>query len=54
MIDADGVAAASDAMPLDHRRAVIGELMTIRLRAVGRGTRTFRPETVETEWKIDS
>lgn len=35
----------------DRRRAVVDVLMTVRIFPPGRGTRTFRPETVETTWK---
>lgn len=34
-------------LPLDRRRAVIAELLEVRLLRVGRGQRVFRPETVE-------
>jgi hypothetical protein len=30
---------------------VVDALMTIRLHPVGRGVRTFRPETIDIEWK---
>ena len=34
-----------------RRRAVINALMIVELHPVGRGTRTFRPETVTISWK---
>lgn len=37
----------------DRRRGVVDTLMTVRLYPIGRGTRTFRPETVGIEWKTD-
>lgn len=51
LIDADDLRAAWDALDVDRQRAVIDTLMTVRLHPPGRGTRTFRPETVEIEWK---
>ncbi len=50
LIGTDDVRAEWEAFTVDHRRAVIGTLMTITLLAPGRGTRTFRPETVVIEW----
>jgi site-specific DNA recombinase len=35
----------------DRRRAVVDVLMTVTLLPPGRGTRTFRPETVRIDWK---
>ncbi|SCL25419.1 recombinase family protein [Micromonospora inyonensis] len=51
LIDADDIRAAWDALDVERQRAVIDTLMTVRLHPPGRGTRTFRPETVEIEWK---
>jgi DNA invertase Pin-like site-specific DNA recombinase len=45
------VAAKWDRLDIDRRRAVIDALMTVSLLPVGHGTRTFRPETVNIEWK---
>lgn len=51
LINADDIRAAWDTLDVDRQRAVIDTLMTVRLHPPGRGTRTFRPETVEIEWK---
>ena len=48
LVRADEVAEVWDGLTLDRRCAVVDTLMTIRLHAVGRGTRTFHPVTVET------
>jgi site-specific DNA recombinase len=40
-----------DRLSTARRRAVVDLLMTVRLHAPGRGTRTFRPETVEVHWR---
>lgn len=45
------VAAAWEAAGTDAQRAIVDALMTVRLHGPGRGTRTFRPETIEIEWK---
>jgi site-specific DNA recombinase len=45
------VAEVWDSMSLDRRRAVIDELMVIRIHVVGQGVRSFRPESVTVEWK---
>ncbi|WP_433787202.1 recombinase family protein [Actinomycetospora sp. CA-101289] len=47
LVAADDVAAAWDALDVDRRRAVIDALVVVRLHPPGRGTRIFRPETVE-------
>lgn len=39
------------ALPVDQRRQVIDVLMQVRIHAPGRGTRTFRPESVEIIWR---
>lgn len=46
LIDAADVGAAWEALDLERRRAVVAELMEVVLLPPGRGTRTFRPETV--------
>lgn len=51
LVRADDVAAAWELMERSRRRAVISELVTVRILTVGRGVRTFRPESVDTEWK---
>ncbi|MBD8010681.1 recombinase family protein [Microbacterium sp. Re1] len=50
LVAADDVQAAWDAISTDRRRAVIGALMQVTLYPPGRGTRTFRPESVGIEW----
>ena len=52
LVRADEVAEVWDGLTLDRRCAVVDTLMTIRLHAVGWGTRTFHPATVEYLWKI--
>lgn len=51
VVGAEDVAAAWEGLDVDRRRAVIDLLMTVRLLPPGRGTRTFRPETVDIEPK---
>ncbi|MGR7023409.1 recombinase family protein [Geodermatophilus sp. URMC 62] len=51
LVHAENVRAAWDALSVARRRAVIDLLMTVRLHPPGRGTRTFRPETVVIERK---
>jgi site-specific DNA recombinase len=52
LLDADEPGKAWDAMGTERRRAVIDTLFTeVRLLLPGRGTRTFRPETVEVHWR---
>lgn len=51
LVGSEDVAAVWDGLALDRQRAVVAELMTLRLYPVGRGTRTFRPETVVVEWR---
>lgn len=53
LVSADDVRAAWDGMSVARRRTVIELLMVVRLLPPGRGTRTFRPETVEIEWATD-
>jgi hypothetical protein len=43
-----------DSLGLDRQRAVISELMTIKLHPVGKGRRIFRPETIEIIPRIDA
>ena len=52
LVLAKDVRAAWEALSTDRRRAVIDALMIIRLLPPGRGTRTFRPETVIIEPRI--
>lgn len=51
LVQADNVDDAWEAMNTAKRRAVIDTLMVVRLHLVGRGTRTFRPETVAIKWR---
>jgi site-specific DNA recombinase len=51
LVKAKNVRAAWDALDVDRQRAVIDTLMEVTLHPPGRGTRTFRPETVGIEWK---
>lgn len=44
-------AEAWEALDNDRRRLIIDTLMTVTVLPPGRGTRTFRPETVVIEWK---
>lgn len=44
------VQAAWDRLGFDRRRSVLRILAGVRLHAVGRGTRTFRPDTVDIVW----
>lgn len=46
LVAAADVQAAWDALDISRRRAVIDTLMNVVVHPVGRGTRTFRPETV--------
>lgn len=50
LIGADDVWAAWEAMDTDRQRAAIETLMTVTLMPPGRGTRTFRPESVVIDW----
>jgi site-specific DNA recombinase len=51
LVMAENARSSWDEMPTSRQRAVIDLLMTITLHPPGRGTRTFRPETVDIEWK---
>ncbi len=51
LVTAEDVAAVWSALPVPRRRAVIDLLMIVTLHPTGRGTRTFRPETVAIEWR---
>lgn len=50
LIGAADVATVWDGFTIDRKRAVIQTLMRVTLHPPGRGTRTFRPETVGIEW----
>lgn len=45
------VAAAFAALPLDTQRKVIGTLLAVELLPVGSGRRTFRPDSLQIEWR---
>jgi DNA invertase Pin-like site-specific DNA recombinase len=51
LVGASDVREAWEALDVNRQRAVIDVLMTVTLHPVGRGTRTFRPETVAIGWK---
>jgi site-specific DNA recombinase len=51
LVTASDVQAAWDGLSVDRRRRVVDTLAVIRLLPPGRGVRTFRPETVEIEWR---
>jgi DNA invertase Pin-like site-specific DNA recombinase len=51
LVNATDVRAIWDRLDVDRRRAVIDVLMTVAVHPPGRGTRTFRPETVEITWR---
>lgn len=51
LLSSDDIAAAWAAAGTQGQRAIIDALMIVRLHGPGRGTRTFRPETVEIDWK---
>ncbi|MEA9997843.1 recombinase family protein [Cryobacterium sp. RTS3] len=50
LIDAEDVGTAWDTLSVARQRAIVGTLARVTLHPPGRGTRTFRPETVAIEW----
>lgn len=48
------VQASWDGLSIARQRSIIDALMVPVLHLPGRGTRTFRPETVEIRWKTDA
>jgi site-specific DNA recombinase len=50
LVTSDDVRSAWDALSNDRKRPVIGALARVTLHPVGRGVRTFDPETVGIEW----
>ena len=52
VIGADDVAESFDALPLDRKRAVIATMLDIVVLPAGATGPRFRPETVETTWKV--
>jgi site-specific DNA recombinase len=51
LINGEDTQAAWDALTPPRRRAVIDLLATVTVHPAGRGTRTFRPESVGVDWK---
>lgn len=52
LVDAADMAAVWVSLGTDRQRAVIDSLMVVTLFPPGRGTRTFRPETVGISWRL--
>ncbi|GAB2736715.1 recombinase family protein [Sinomonas soli] len=52
LVAAADVRAAWDAMTDARKRLVVDTLMTVTVHPPGRGTRTFRPDTVGISWKV--
>jgi site-specific DNA recombinase len=52
LLAAEDLRAAWEAYGTDRQRAVIDCLLYVRIHPAGRGTRTFRPESVGIEWKF--
>ncbi|MFD6661727.1 recombinase family protein [Micromonospora chalcea] len=50
LVNAPDVRAAVEALDTDRLRVVVDLLMSVTLLPPGRGTRTFRPETVVIDW----
>jgi site-specific DNA recombinase len=53
IVAADDVEAEWERLSVAQRRNIIAALMTPVLHLPGRGTRAFRPETVEIRWKVN-
>ena len=51
IITSGDVREAFDALPTDRQRAILDAIMVVQLHPIGRGTRTFRPESIGIEWK---
>ena len=51
LVSAHDVRGVWEALSTDRRRAVVATLLTARLHPVGRGSRLFRPDTVELDWR---
>jgi len=51
LVKAQDVRAVWDGLHTARQRAVIDALVTVTIYPVGRGVRTFRPESVQIEWK---
>jgi len=52
LVNAADVAAAWGALGVDRQRAVVATLAIVRVQPPGRGTRTFRPESVVIEPRV--
>ncbi|WP_165791126.1 recombinase family protein [Cryobacterium zongtaii] len=52
LISAPNVGAAWEAMPVAQQRTIIALLARVTLHPPGRGTRTFRPESVGIDWLL--
>lgn len=52
LVAAENVGRVWDVLDVDRRRAVVETLMNVTIHPPGRGTRTFRPETVQIEWRM--
>lgn len=53
LVKSDDVLKTWEDIGLDRQRAVIDVLMSVVILAPGKGCRTFRPETIEIEWKTE-
>jgi hypothetical protein len=53
LVGAENVRTAWESLDTDRQRAVVDALVSVVLLSVGRGARTFRPETVLIEWRTD-
>lgn len=51
LVSSDDVRGTWEALPDARKRAVIETLMEVTIHPPGRGTRTFRPETVGIQWR---
>jgi site-specific DNA recombinase len=51
LVNATDVREVWDHLDVDRKRAVVDVLMTVVIHPAGRGTRTFRPESVEITWR---
>lgn len=54
IVAVDDVAATWATLSTAQKRGIIAALMTPVLHLPGRGTRTFRPDTVEIRWKVEA
>jgi len=50
LVKAEDVGRVWEELTLEHHRAIIETLCTVTILAPGRGTRTFRPETIKISW----